>query len=207
MKNIILLFTLLVFVFNASLLHAQYSYEKPVQRETVNLDRKDKFELGFHYGPAWTTGDSKYFAKSGNSFSLDLGVHSNNFYFGSEFTLTSWRDFKDSNEASEMNFDDVNFLWLMHAKIFMGDGKVKPYFGLGTDLITIVLGILEPDDEDCCYDSYCDHYDDDRNYNAWIVPSVGIRWDMGPDVSGNIGLSANLSDNYDFIRLQVGIVF
>ena len=206
MKNIILLFVLLIFIFNASLLQAQYAYQKPVQRENVNLDRKDKFEIGLHYGPAWTTGDAKSFAKSGDAFSLDLGVHSNNFYFGSEFTLTSWRDFKDTNEASDMNFDDVNFLWLMHAKIFMGDGKVKPYFGLGTDLITIVLGIIEPDDEDCCYDSYCDH-DDDRNYNAWIVPSVGVRWEMGPDVSGNIGLSANLSDNYDFIRLQVGIVF
>jgi len=77
---------------------------------------------------------------------------------------------------------------------------------LDTDLVTVVLGIIDPED-DCCDGYYCDHYDNDRNNNAWIVPSVGIRFDMGSDVSGNVGLSANFSDNYDFIRLQVGIVF
>ncbi len=206
MKNIFVLFVLLFFVSNANLLQAQYSYQKPVQHEKVNLDRKDKFDIGFHYGAAWTTGSTKDFAKSGNAFSLDLGVNANNLYFGTEFTLTTWRDFKDSDQADDLNFEDVNFLWLMHAKIFLGDGKVKPYLGVGTDLVTIILGVIEPDDEDWDSHYYCNH-DDDRDYNAWFVPSVGLRWEMGPDVSGNIGLSGNFSGNYDFIRLQVGIVF
>jgi len=129
MKNFISILLMMGLIIIVNLPYAQYTYEKPVEREKVNLDSKDKFELGLHYGSAWMTGDSQDIAKSGNSFSLDLGVNSNNFYFGTEFTLTSWRDFKDSNESNDLNLDDVNFLWLMHAKIFMGDGQVKPYFG------------------------------------------------------------------------------
>ena len=204
MKNYFFLLSSLLLFTSSSF--AQYTYQKPVKKNTVNIDRKDEFEIGFHYGPAWTLGDSKEFAKSGGSFSLDLGVTFNNFYFGTEFTVTYWRDYYDISDAEELNFEETNFLCLIHAKVFFWDGKVKPYIGLGTDLISLAWGIINPEDEDECY--YSDCYDsDDRNYNAWLVPSFGIRWEMGPDISGNIGFSANFSSNYDFIRLQLGIVF
>jgi hypothetical protein len=186
---------------------AQYTYQKPVEHSSVDIDRESKFEVGFHYGLAWTSGDVREYAKYGSAFSLDLGANSGNFYFGTEFTLTSWQDYNDTGYADEINFEETNFLWLIHAKVFLGDGKVKPYFGLGTDLITIALGIIDSEDEEDSY--YSESCDDNnyRDYNAWLVPSVGIRWEMGPDISGNIGFSANFSRNYDFIRLQVGIVF
>ncbi|MBN2596161.1 MAG: hypothetical protein JXR82_05175 [Marinifilaceae bacterium] len=200
------LFLLSVIILLANYSFAQYTYEKPVEKYSPDIDHISKFEAGFHYGPAWTSGDVKEFAKLGSAFSLDLGVNSGNFYFGTEFTLTSWRDYYDTGYADEINFKETNFLWLVNAKLFLGEGKVKPYIGLGTDLITIALEIIDPEDEDDCYYSNC-YEEDDRNYNAWLVPSFGIRWEMGPNVSGNIGFSANLSRNYDFIRLQLGIVF
>lgn len=207
MKCYVKLILLLVnFLLISVLSFGQYTYLKPVKHHEVNLNRKDKFEIGLHYGRAWTIGDTRDFALRGNAFSLDMGINSNNLYFGTEFTISSWQDFKNSNEAGDVNFNEVNFLWLLNAKVFLGDGKVKPYLGAGTDLVTIVLGIIDPEDEDCCDYSHC-HHDDDRKYNAWFVPTVGIRWEMGPDVSGNVGFSVNLSDNYDFIRLQLGIVF
>ncbi|PKQ63024.1 hypothetical protein BZG02_09635 [Labilibaculum filiforme] len=205
MKNK-LLFLVISFSFFANYSVAQYTYAKPVEKNEINIDRKDSFEIGFNFGTAWTLGKAKYFAKSGTAFSLDLGVNSNNLYFGTEFTVTSWRDYLDNGDAGDLNFEKTNFLWLIHAKIFLGDGKVKPYFGAGTDLISLALAIILSEDEDDFYYSNCN---DDRklNYNAWFVPSCGIRWEMGPDISGNIGFSANFSDNYDFIRLQLGIVF
>ncbi|MDM8160174.1 hypothetical protein QUH73_10150 [Labilibaculum sp. K2S] len=200
------LFLLSVIILLANYSFAQYTYEKPVEKYSPDIDHISKFEVGFHYGPAWTSGDVKEFAKSGGAFSLDLGVNTGHFYLGTEFTITSWRDYYDIGYADDINFKETNFLWLVNAKLFLGEGKVKPYIGLGTDLITIALGIIDPEDEDDCDYSYYDdnHY---RDYNAWLVPSFGIRWEMGPDISGNIGFSANFSRNYDFIRLQLGIVF
>lgn len=205
-KSIAFLFVLYVCIISTNT-YAQYTYQKPVVKESIDIDHQSGFEIGFHYGPAWTSGNVREFAKSGGAFSLDLGVNSGTFYFGTEFTITSWRDYYDSSEASELNFEDTNFLWLVHAKVFLGEGKVRPYFGLGTDLISLALGVIEPEDDDDCYYSSCYYEEENRNYNAWIVPSFGVRWEMGPNLSGNIGFSANFSENYDFIRLQLGIVF
>ncbi len=200
------LFLLSVIVLLANQSFAQYTYEKPVEKYSSDIDHISKFEVGFHYGPAWTSGDVKEFSKSGSAFSLNLGSYDGMVYWGTEFTVTFWRDYYDIGYADEINFKETNFLWLMNAKLFLGEGKVKPYIGLGTDLITIALGIIDPEDEDDCDYSYCNdnHY---KDYNAWLVPSFGIRWEMGSDISGNIGFSANFSRNYDFIRLQLGIVF
>jgi len=192
-------FFCLLLISNSSF--AQYTYQKPVEKFSPDLEHISKFEVGFHYGPAWTMGSIQDYAKVGQSFSLNLGSYDGKWYLGTEFTITSWRDYQDKHGASELNFKETNFLCLVNAKYFIGEGKVKPYFGMGTDLITLAWEIIEPEDEDDGYDS------DDRNYNAWFVPSFGIRWEMGPDFSGNIGFSANLSSNYDFMRLQLGIVF
>jgi len=186
---------------------AQYSNIKPLENSNENFQRTSKFEIGFHYGSAWTPGDVKEFAKNGGAFSLDLGVNSGTFYFGTELTFTSWTDFVDSQDAEELNFEESNFLWLVHTKLFLGEGKVKPYLGIGTDLISLGEAILDSEDDDCYHNSYHCACDDEPNYNAWFVPSFGIRFAMGPDVSGNIGFSVNSSRDYTFTRLQIGIVF
>ncbi|BAX78759.1 hypothetical protein [Labilibaculum antarcticum] len=207
MKIYIYLASILPFLLISNSSFAQYTYQKPVEKYSPDVDHISKFEVGFHYGPAWTLGGVKEFAKSGSAFSLDLGVNSGHVYVGTEFTITSWKDYYDTGGANELNFEQTNFLWLVNAKYLIGEGKVQAYFGMGTDLISLAIAIIVPEDDDDCY--YSDCYDDDRilNYNAWFVPSFGIRWKMGPKVSGDIGFSANFSDNYDSLRLQVGIVF
>lgn len=203
MKIVTILFLAMNLLLYSVVSMAQYSYQEKVPK----VSKGSEFEVGFHYGPAWTSGDVKEYAQKGNSFSLDLGVNSGVFYVGTEFTLTSWNDFKDAADAEELNFEETNLLWLVHAKLFMGEGKVKPYLGLGTDLISLGESIFTYEEDDC-YDNYtCNDSDEESNYNAWIVPNFGVRWEMGPDVSGNVGFSVNASDKYTFLRLQVGIVF
>jgi hypothetical protein len=207
MKTRLAIVTCLVFI--SSILTAQnqkYSVNEQAEYKEQSVERGSKFEVGFHFGPAWTSGDATEFAKSGNAFSIDLGANSGNFYIGTELTITSWKDFVDSQEAEEVNFEETTFLWLANAKLFMGEGNVQPYIGLGTDLISLADYMINSDEDDDCYDSH-HHHDDELDYNAWFVPSFGIRWRMGPDVSGNIGLSGNFSGNYSFVRLQLGIVF
>lgn len=201
MKIVTTLFLVTNFLLCSLVSMAQYTYQEKVPKES----KGSEFEVGFHYGLAWTSGDVKEYVKNGNSFSLDLGVNSGVFYVGTEFTFTSWNDFKDFADAEELNFEETNFLWLVHAKLFLGEGKVKPYFGLGTDLISLGESIFTYEDDDCYYT--CNDSDDESNYNAWIVPNFGVRWEMGPDVSGNVGFSVNASEKYTFLRLQLGIVF
>lgn len=207
MKIYIYLVSIFSLLLIANSSFAQYTYQKPVEKYSPDIDHISKFEVGFHYGPAWTLGSIQDYAKVGQSFSLNLGFYDGILYWGTEFTITSWSDYQDKQGAGELNFEQTNFLWLVNAKYFIGEGKVQAYFGLGTDLISLAIAIIVPEDEDDCY--YSDSYDEDRilNYNAWFVPSFGIRWKMGPNVSGNIGFSANFSDNYDSLRLQLGIVF
>jgi hypothetical protein len=207
MKTRLALVTFLIlFSFLLSAQNQKYSVNEEAEYHEEQVERGSKFEVGFHFGPAWASGDAKDFAKSGNAFSLDLGANSGNFYIGTELTITSWKDFVDSQEAEDANFEETTFLWLANARLFMGEGNVQPYIGLGTDLITLADYMISPDDDDDCYDSN-HHHNDELDYNAWIVPSFGIRWKMGPDVSGNIGLTGNFSGNYSFVRLQLGIVF
>lgn len=201
MKIVTTLFLATNFFLCSNVSMAQYTYQKKEPEES----KVSEFEVGFHFGPAWTSGDVKEYAQKGNSFSFDLGVNSGVFYLGTEFTITSWNDFKDSADAEDLNFQETNFLWLANAKLFLGEGKVKPYLGLGTDLISLGESIFTYEDDDCYYN--CNDSDDESNYNAWIVPNFGVRWEMGPDVSGNVGFSMNASDNYTFLRLQLGIVF
>lgn len=207
--------TLIFALLTCNFLMAQnvyHTYDRP--KTTDNLDLKkerveakdDNFEVGFHYGPAWTSGHAKDFAKKGNTFSLNMGANNGRVYFGTELSITHWKDYNESPEAKDLNFNDTNFLWLVQTKLFMGEGKVQPYIGCGTDLISFGEAILtvEDDEEDDYYSSYDD---EPKNYNAWFVPNFGIRWKMGKELSGNVGLSADLSGNYSYTRLQVGLVF
>ncbi|WP_321298848.1 hypothetical protein [Marinifilum fragile] len=214
MKNKILS-TLLIVLLTSNFLMAQHvyhSYDRPktskhLTDQSGKVESKgDNFELGFHYGPAWTSGDTKDFARRGSTFSMNLGANNGRVYFGTEFSITSWKDYQEIPEAKELNFNETNFLWLVQTKLFLGEGNVQPYIGCGTDLISFGEAILtaEDEEEDGYYSSY---YEEEKNYNTWFVPSFGLRWKMGKDLSGNVGLSADLSRNYSYTRLQVGIVF
>jgi hypothetical protein len=206
---------LILVILTCNWLNAQnvyHSYDRPKESDKIDLkttrevSKSDNFEVGFHYGPAWTSGHTKDFAKKGNSFSMHLGANNGNVYFGTELSITSWKNYQDVPEAKELNFNETNFLWLVQTKLFLGEGDVQPYIGCGTDLISFGESILTANEEED--DGYYSSYDDEpKNYNAWFVPSFGIRWKMGKDVSGNVGLSADLSGNYSYTRLQLGLVF
>jgi hypothetical protein len=184
---------------------AQYQGAVSVSAQEKDIKSNSKFEIGFHYGPAWTSGQTKDFATKGNTFSMDLGSNNGLIYFGTEISITHWKDYNKLPEAKDLNFNETNFLWLVQTKLFMGEGKVQPYIGCGTDLISFGESILTVDEEE---DDYYSNYDEEhRNYNAWIVPNFGIRWKMGKDLNGNVGFSADLSGNYSYTRLQIGLVF
>jgi hypothetical protein len=206
--------TLALVLLTCNLLVAQnvyHSYDNSKSNYHLDLSpKKDKhresdLEVGFHYGPAWTTGETKDFATKGNSFSMNLGANNGLFYFGTELSVTHWKDHNNKKEAKELKFNETNFLWLVQTKIFLGEGKVQPYIGCGTDLISFGESILTSHKDDDEY--YSSYYDEVKNYNAWLVPGFGLRWKMGEGISGNVGINADLSRNYSYTRLQVGIVF
>ena len=189
-----------------------HSYDRPIKKDNLDFSpkkekhRKSDLEVGFHYGPAWTSGETKDFANNGSSFSMNLGANNGVFYFGTELNVTHWKDYNNKQEAKDLNFNETNFLWLVHTRIFLGEGKVQPYLGMGTDLLSFGEYLItnEEDDDDrySCYDD-----DEPKNYNAWVVPNFGVRWKMGEEISGNVGFSADLSQNYSYVRLQLGLVF
>jgi len=205
-KKLVLLFiSLFVVLINVKAQNPRLSTPKQkIENKLTNQENKAKFEFGLHYGKAWTTGKTKELAKSGDAFGINMGVNNGTFYIGTELTISNWKNFQKSKKAEDANFKKSNFLWLAQVKIFLGDGDVKPYIGIGTDLISLVR-IATKSKEDNEYNHR--HVQKEQlNYNAWVSPTFGLRWKMGT-VNGNLGFTANLSKNYGFNQLQLGIVF
>ncbi|MDQ2178863.1 hypothetical protein [Marinifilum sp. D714] len=206
--------TLMIVLLTSNFLMAQHvyhSHDRPKTSDNLEFsDKKEKhrtsdLEVGFHYGPAWTSGETKNFASKGSSFSMNLGANNGLFYFGTELSVTHWKDHNSTQESKDLNFNETNFLWLIHTRIFLGEGKVQPYLGMGTDLLSFGEYLITNEEDD---DDYYSRYEDEpKNYNAWVVPNFGVRWKMGEEITGNVGFSADLSQNYSYVRLQLGLVF
>jgi hypothetical protein len=182
-----------------------YKYSKSSRKEKINIDLITEFEIGFHAGTNWTLGSTTNIAQYGQVFSLNLGWNNGKIYGGTEFNLKFWNQILNDEKAREINFKQNQFLWLLHMKWYMKQGGVQPFLGAGTDLVTIAEGILNPKDDDWKRDDYEDHKF--FNYNAWFVPTVGIRFKVRKYLYSEISSTIDISDNYNSMRLQVGFIY
>lgn len=205
MKKSIFLFLLLIFT--ASLLHAQYTYKKSVKKEKLDLDLITEFEIGFHAGRNWTLGSSKNIAKVGQIYSLNVGWNNGRLYAGTEFSLKIWDQILNDNKAEDTDFNQKQFLFLLHMRWYPWKGNVQAFLGVGTDLITIAEVILNPINDD--FDDYRSYEDEDRfsNYNAWFVPTLGVRCKLQEYLFADVSFSIDHSNKYDSMRMQVGICY
>lgn len=202
-------FSLLIsflFSFIAKSQEKYYQYSKPVGKYKIDLDLITEFEIGFHSGRNWTIGSSKNIARAGQVHSLNLGWNNGKFYGGVEFSLKFWDQILNDNKANKVNFNQKQFLCLLHMKWYVCKGNVQPFFGVGTDLLSVAEGILNPRDDD---EDYSRDIEEDRflNYNAWFVPAVGVRCKLRSSLFADITCSVDHSDNYDSMRLQVGFIY
>jgi len=202
---------LMVFMFLFSLLSKSqekyYQYSKPTHKDKVNLDLITEFEIGFHAGKNWTLGSTNDFARTGHVYSLNIGWNNSKFYGGTEFSLKYWDEILSDKKANEADFNQKQFLWLVHMKWYITKGDVQPFLGVGTDLLSIAEGILNPKDKDD--ENYHRNLDEDRflNYNAWFVPTIGVRFKLKDKLFTDITYALDHSDNYDSMRLQIGISY
>ncbi len=182
-----------------------YRYSKPVRKVKIDLDLITEFEMGFQTGKNWTIGSSKNIAKTGQVYSLNLGWNNGKFYGGTEFSFKFWDQIVNDSKARKMNFNQKQFLCLVHTKWYVCKGNIQPFLGVGTDLLSIAEGILDPKEDD----DYRKNNDEDRllNYNAWFVPAIGIRYKLRSGLFSEATCSIDHSDNYDSMRLQVGITY
>ncbi len=196
-----------LFSFKAKSQEKYYQYSKPVRKAKIDLDLITEFEIGFHSGRNWTIGSSKNIAKAGQVHSLNLGWNNGKFYGGTEFSLKFWDQILNDKKANKVDFNQKQFLCLLHMKWYVCKGNVKPFLGVGTDLLSIVEAIVNPRDNDD--EDYRQDYEEDRilNFNAWFVPTVGIRCKLRSRLFADITCSVDHSDNYDSMRLQVGISY
>lgn len=195
-----------LFSFIAKSQEKYYQYSKPVGKYKIDLDLITEFEIGFHSGRNWTIGSSKNIARVGQVHSFNLGWNNGKFYGGAEFSLKFWDQILNDNKANKVNFNQDQFLCLLHMKWYVCKGNVQPFLGVGTDLLSVAEGILNPRDDE---EDYSRDIEEDRffNYNAWFVPAVGVRCKLRSGLFGDISCSVDHSDNYDSMRLQVGIAY
>ena len=206
-KALLLIIILLVAFSKTRAQEKYYTYKKPARKEKIDIDHIAEFEVGFHAGKNWTVGNTREIADFGQVYSLNIGSNNGIFYWGTEFNLKFWDEILDSKKAGRKDFSKKQFLWLFQFKWFWGERKVQPYFGFGADFLSLTEEILFPDKEDEYDYSYYKEKDDKfLNYNAWFAPGVGLRCKLRPKISADISFNADLSDNYDSIRLQVGVV-
>ncbi|WP_421918943.1 hypothetical protein [Marinifilum sp.] len=104
--------------------HFDFSTKKEKHHES-------DLEVGLHYGPAWTSGEARDFAHNGSSFSVNLGANNGVFYFGTEFSVTHWKDHNEMPEAKDLNFNELTFYgWCIPG--FFGRGQSAALFNVSS---------------------------------------------------------------------------
>ncbi|NOU59128.1 hypothetical protein [Marinifilum caeruleilacunae] len=209
-KTVLLLIFLAIFSIPAKSQENYYQYSKPKSKAKVDLDLITEFEIGFHAGPNWTVGSASKIAQAGHVYSLNFGWNNSKFYGGTEFNLKFWDQILDEDKAADVDFTQKQFLWLVHMKWYITRGEVQPFIGIGTDLLSIVNEIFDYDyDDDDRYHYHNRDYKKDRvlNYNAWFVPTAGVRFKLRKHMFVELSSSFDISDNYNSVRGQVGFIF
>ena len=205
-----LLILIALFSFSSKSQSNYYQYSNVKSKTKIDLDLINEFEIGFHAGPNWTVGSASKIAQAGHVYSLNFGWNNSKFYGGTEFNLKFWDQILDKDKAADVDFTQKQFLWLLNMKWYITKGKVQPFIGIGTDLLSIANAIFNSDDDDD--DRYQYHnrdYKRDRflNYNAWFVPTAGVRFKLRRHMFTELSSSLDISDNYNSVRMQVGFIF
>lgn len=184
-----------------------YQYSKSTRKDKIDLDLITEFEIGFHSGPNWTIGNTREIAKFGQVYSLNIGWNNGQIYGGTEFNLRFWDEILNDSKANQVDFNNQQFLWLLHMKWYVIKGDLQPFLGVGTDFLSLIDHAINPSDDD----EYIDYSDDERqkflNYNAWFVPSAGVRFKIRKYMFAEISTTLDISDNYNSMRLQVGFIY
>ncbi|PXY03096.1 hypothetical protein DF185_03120 [Marinifilum breve] len=184
-----------------------YQYSKSPRNDKIDLDLITEFEIGFHSGPNWTIGNTRKIAKFGQVYSLNIGWNNGQIYGGTEFNLRFWDEILNDSKANQVDFNNQQFLWLLHMKWYVIKGDIQPFLGVGTDFLSLIDHAINPSDDD----EYIDYSDDERqkfiNYNAWFVPSAGVRFKIRKYMFAEISTTLDISDNYNSMRMQVGFIY
>lgn len=183
-----------------------YQYSKPKPKYKMDIDLINEFEIGFHAGPAFTIGSTRSIAQYGQIYSLNVGWNNGKFYGGTEFNLRFWDEILNESKANQVDFTKKQFLWLLHMKWYIVKGDVQPFLGVGTDFLSIVEAIVNPKEDN--YDDI-NYIEKDKflNYNAWFVPTVGVRFKVRKHLFSELITSFDISDNYNSTRVQLGIIY
>jgi hypothetical protein len=211
MKKILIVTMLILFVVPFISAQSYYTYSKPKQKVRHDIDLITEFEMGLHYGMNWALGSTTGMVNRADVFSLNLGWNNSKFYWGTEFNLKLWDEILDERLANKKDFNQNQFLWLMHMKWYFLKGSFQPFAGCGTDLLTIgeaiLYDILSNDDEE--EERYNYHRSREKliDFNTWFVPCVGIRCKVHSGMFMEMKYSFDLSDNFDAMRLQVGVIY
>jgi len=205
-RTVLLLVFMLIFSLLSRSQEKYYQYSKPVYKDKVNLDLITEFEIGFHAGKNWTFGSTSKIARIGQVYSLNIGLNNGKFYGGTEISLKYWDEILSDKKANEADFNQKQFLWLLHMKWYITKGNVQPFLGVGTDLLTFVGFFLKPKDDD---ENYNRNLDEDQflSDNAWLVPTLGVRFKLKDRLFTDITYSLDHSEDYNSMRIQIGISY
>ncbi|WP_282014593.1 hypothetical protein [Marinifilum flexuosum] len=206
-KNSLLLVLLMFCWLTSQSQEKYYQYSKSTSKNKVDLDLITEFEIGFHAGPNWTIGNTRKIASFGQVYSLNMGWNDGKFYFGTEFNLRFWDEILNDSKANRVDFNNQQFLWLLHIKYYVIKGDVQPFLGVGTDFLSLIDHAINPSDDDDDTDYRYHERQKFLNYNAWFVPTAGVRIKIRRYMFAEISSTLDISDNYNSMRLQVGFIY